>query len=86
MIKEWPVCYGPSSTMPSAQPKIQWHLGYLDRAPDRQTSIWLTAGARLPDGLRPRVSVVQIAWNADAVKLLGPTTRLLMRRQLDIVS
>ena len=63
-----------------------WHLGYLDRAPDRQTSIWLAPGARLPDGLRPHVTLVQIAWNADSVKLLGPTTRLLMGRRLDIVS
>jgi len=63
-----------------------WHLGYLDRAPDRQTAIWLPATTRLPDGLRPYVSLVQIKWGPDAVSLVGPTTRLLLQRKLDIVS
>jgi hypothetical protein len=63
-----------------------WHLGYLDRAPDRQTSIWLPATTRLPDGLRPYVSLVQIKWAPDAVILISPTTRLLLQRKLDIVS
>ncbi len=63
-----------------------WHLGYLDRAPDRQTAIWLPATTRLPDGLRPYVSLVQIKWGPDAANLVGPTTRLLLQRKLDIVS
>ncbi len=63
-----------------------WHLGYLDRAPDQQTAIWLPGATRLPDGLRPYVSLVQIRWARDAVNLIGPTTRLLLQRKLDIVS
>ena len=63
-----------------------WHLGYLDRAPDRPTAIWLPATTRLPDGLRPHVSLVQIKWGPDAASLVGPTTRLLLQRKLDIVS
>ena len=63
-----------------------WHLGYLDRAPDRQTAIWLPTTTRLPDGLRPYVSLVQIRWALEAVNLIGPTTRLLLQRKLDIVS
>lgn len=63
-----------------------WHLGYLDRAPNQPTSIWLAAGIRLPDGLRPHVTIVQINWTTDVIRLLGPTAKLLMRRRLDIVS
>ena len=63
-----------------------WHLGYLDRAPDGYTAIWLPATTRLPDGLRPYVSLVQIKWGPDAANLVGPTTRLLLQRKLDIVS
>ena len=63
-----------------------WHLGYLDRAPDRQTAIWLPAATRLPDGLRPYVSLVQIKWGPDAASLIRPTTRLLLQRKLDILS
>ena len=63
-----------------------WHLGYLDRAPDQQTAAWLPAAARLPDGLRPHVSVVQLRWSVAATKLLGPSTRLLRQRKLDLVS
>jgi len=63
-----------------------WHLGYLDRAPDRPTAIWLPATTRLPDGLRPYVSLVQIKWGRDAASVVSPTTRLLLQRKLDIVS
>jgi hypothetical protein len=38
-----------------------WHLGYLDRQPSGRTQVWLAGGVRLPDGLRPHVSVVALA-------------------------
>lgn len=63
-----------------------WHLGYLDRAPERPTAIWLPATTRLPDGLRPYVSLVQIKWRPGATNLVGPTTRLLLQRKLDLIS
>ena len=63
-----------------------WHLGYLDRAPDRRTSVWLPASTRLPDGLRPHVSVLQIRWAHEEIKRLGPSTKLLSRRKLDLLA
>ena len=63
-----------------------WHLGYLDRAPDQQTAVWLPAATRLPDGLRPHVSVVQLRWSGAATNLLGPSTKFLLQRKLDLVS
>jgi hypothetical protein len=63
-----------------------WHLGYLDRAPDQPTDIWLPASIRLPDGLRPYVATVHIKWTPEAVSLVKPATGLLIRRKLDIVS
>lgn len=61
-----------------------WHLGYLDREPGAPTSIWLRQDTRLPDGLRQYVSVVKTGWDEQTVKLLGPTTKLLLRRKLDL--
>jgi hypothetical protein len=63
-----------------------WHLGYLDRAPEGRTSIWLPKDHRLPDGLRPHVSVVHVKWGSDAATQLGPSTEFLLRRHLDIVN
>lgn len=63
-----------------------WHLGYLDRTPEGRTPIWLPAGQRLPDGLRPYVSVVRIKWPPAAERQLAPATALLLRRKLDLVS
>ncbi len=63
-----------------------WHLGYLDRAPEGPTSIWLPHGTRLPDGLRPYATVVQIRWSPQAIGLVGPSTKFLLRRRLDLIS
>jgi hypothetical protein len=63
-----------------------WHLGYLDRAPDGRVPVWLPEDKRLPDGLRPYVSVTRIKWPKDACRDLAPNTALLVRRKLDIVT
>lgn len=63
-----------------------WHLGYLDRAPSGRVPLWLPGGLRLPDGLRPVVSVTRIDWPPPAWAQLGPTAGLLARRGLDLVS
>ncbi|MGH3275493.1 MAG: type IV toxin-antitoxin system AbiEi family antitoxin, partial [Streptosporangiaceae bacterium] len=63
-----------------------WHLGYLDRALSGRVPLWLPAGLRLPDGLRPVVSVARIDWPPPAWDQLGPTPGLLARRGLDLVS
>jgi hypothetical protein len=34
-----------------------WHLGYLNRAPDR-TTVWLSEKATLPKGLRGKINKV----------------------------
>jgi hypothetical protein len=63
-----------------------WHLGYLDRRPERRIPLWLPSGRRLPDGLRPYASVVHIRWATNLMDKLRPTSALLVRRQLDIVT
>lgn len=63
-----------------------WHLGYLDRAPEGRVPIWLPEDRRLPDGLRPHVSVVRIKWQRRALTHLDPSAPLLVRRKLDIVN
>lgn len=63
-----------------------WHLGYLDRQPQGRVSVWLPAEKRLPDGLRKYVSIVKISWNIEDTAQLAPSTALLLRRRLDIVS
>lgn len=63
-----------------------WHLGYLDRQPQGRVSLWLPTNTRLPDGLRKYVSSVKISWNIEDTAQLAPSTALLLRRRLDIVS
>jgi hypothetical protein len=63
-----------------------WHLGYLDRQPQGRVSVWLPAKKRLPDGLRKYVSTVRISWKIQDTAQLAPSTALLLRRRLDIVS
>lgn len=84
-LRAW-LARDPDAGLRLAGAAAAWHLGYLDRAPDRPTAIWLPATTRLPDGLRPYVSLVQIKWRPDATSMIGPTTRLLLHRKLDIVS
>lgn len=61
-----------------------WFLGYLDRAPDRKVQILLPLGTPLPKGLRRSVSALRIPWPSDN-DLLGPTSRFLVRRRLDLL-
>ena len=63
-----------------------WHLGYLDRRSEGRISVWKPSDVRLPDGLRPHVSIVSIDWGSTSPKELRPTTAFLARRHLDIVS
>ena len=76
----------PRSRLHLAGENAAWHLGYLDRSPHGKVRIWLPRGVRLPDGLRSHVRTVRVAWDADQVADLGPTSRLLVTRRLDIVS
>ena len=62
-----------------------WHLGYLDRQPGDRVQVWLPSGVRLPDGLRPHVSVVQLTGPSVNGPNLAPSRSLLVRRKLDMV-
>jgi len=62
-----------------------WHLGYLDRRSEGRISVWKPSDVRLPDGLRPHVSIVSIDWGSTSPKELRPSTAFLARRHLDIV-
>ncbi|MGH3441116.1 MAG: type IV toxin-antitoxin system AbiEi family antitoxin [Nitriliruptorales bacterium] len=61
------------------------HLGYVDRRSAGRISVWKPSGCRLPDGLRPYVSVVSIGWGSTSPKELRPSTAFLARRHLDVV-
>ncbi|MGH3442893.1 MAG: type IV toxin-antitoxin system AbiEi family antitoxin [Nitriliruptorales bacterium] len=76
----------PNSEFLLAGEAAAWHLGYLDRRPEGPTAVWKPAYLRLPDGLRPHVSVVRLTWHDLTTKELRPTTAMLARRQLDIVN
>lgn len=61
-----------------------WHLGYLDRQPDDRVQVWLPSGVRLPDGLRPHVSVLQLTGPSVNGANLAPSRSLLISRRLDL--
>jgi hypothetical protein len=75
-----------SATFRVAGAAAAWHLGYLDRAPSGRIPIWLPSELRLPDGLRPVVSVTRIKWPREVWDRLGPLPSMLARRRLGIVS
>jgi len=62
-----------------------WHLGYLDRRSEGRISVWKPSGVRLPDGLRPHVSIVSIEWGSASPEELRPSPAFLARRRLDII-
>ncbi len=62
-----------------------WHLGYLDRNPGSPASVWIPSSTRLPDGLRTYVSIVRIEWAAKWLKTLGPSSKFLIDRKLDLL-
>jgi hypothetical protein len=63
-----------------------WHLGYLGRRSEGRISVWKQANVRLPDGLRPHVSVVSIKWGLAPLADVRPSTAFLARRRLDLVN
>jgi AbiEi antitoxin C-terminal domain len=62
-----------------------WHLGYLDRDPGLPVSVWIPSSTRLPDGLRPYMSIVRIEWDAKSLKTLKPSSKFLIDRKLDLL-
>jgi hypothetical protein len=76
----------PEAVFALAGEAAAWHLGYMDRAFDRQVALWLPTEARLPFGLRPHFSVVKLGWHADDAPDLGPRSSMLNKRQLDLTS
>lgn len=74
----------PAAVFALAGETAAWHLGYMDRAFDGSVSVWIPTGARLPYGLRPHISAISLGWHAGHAARLGPTTRLLNKRRLDL--
>jgi hypothetical protein len=65
---------------------VAWHLGYTNRPYTGAVAVWIPEKTQLPSGLRAHLSVVTLGWlSSDAVHL-GPTTQLLHRRRLDVLS
>jgi hypothetical protein len=63
-----------------------WHLGYLNRAPDRAT-VWLSEKATLPKGLRGKINKVRTRFPEPVdIRRLTPTQHLLRRRSLDVLT
>lgn len=63
-----------------------WHLGYLDRRSSGRIAVWKPSNVRLPDGLRPHVSVVSLKWAPASLTEVRPSVEFLARRRLDLVS
>ena len=61
-----------------------WHLGYLDRQPAHRIQVWLPPRVRVPDGLRPYVSAIQIHGPGINAANLAPRRALIVRRKLDL--
>lgn len=74
----------PGAVFALAGEAAAWHLGYLPRRFEGPTSIWIPSSARVPHGLRAQASVVRLRWPADTARRLGPTTRLLRAKRLDL--
>ena len=75
----------PDAVFALAGEAAAWHLGYLPRRFDGAITIWLPSGERVPHGLRQLVSVVRIDWRVGNASQLGPSTRLLRRKGLDLI-
>lgn len=63
-----------------------WHLGYTDRAFSGSIAVWIPEKSQAPHGLRAHLSIVTLGWSANEAPLLGPTTKLLHSRRLDMKS
>lgn len=63
-----------------------WHLGYIQRRYLGTVAVWLPKGQRVAHGLRSHVSIVRIAWDTAEVHTLGPTSKLLRRKRLDLIA
>ena len=74
----------PDAVFALAGEAAAWHLGYLPRRFEGSTSIWIPAGTRVPHGLRAEVSLVRLRWPTDSARRLGPTSRQLAAKRLDL--
>lgn len=63
-----------------------WHLGYLPRRYLGTVAVWLPKGQRVAHGLRSQVSIVRIGWDTTEVGGLGPTSKLLRAKRLDLTA
>lgn len=74
----------PGTVLALAGEAAAWHLGYLDRAPGGPPAVWLPDGTRLPYGLRSRLTIITLGWQAQDARRLEPAPQLLHRRHLDL--
>jgi AbiEi antitoxin C-terminal domain len=84
-LRGWQLAH-PDAKFCLAGDSAAWHLGYVDRSPERP-SVWLADGTVLPKGLRGKVVSVKTRFpeHVDWRKL-GPTSQLLRRRNLDLLT
>ncbi len=74
----------PDAVFALAGEAAAWHLGYVPRAFEGRTALWLPPGRRAPHGIRSRVSLVRIDWDDTVLQELTPSTKLLRRKGLDL--
>lgn len=74
----------PGAVFALAGEATAWHLGYLPRRFVGTVAVWLPPGDRAPHGLRRFVSEVRIGWPVTSADELGPSSRLLHRKGLDL--
>ena len=84
LSRDRPAVVTPDAVFALAGEAAAWHLGYMDRDFDGTVSVWIPTDARLPYGLRPHISAITLGWHAGDAARLGPTTRLLNKRRLDL--
>ena len=63
-----------------------WHVGYIQRRYLGPISVWLPKGQRVAHGLRSQVSIVRIGWDTTDVGTLGPTSKMLRAKRLDLTA
>ena len=61
-----------------------WHLGYLPRQFVGSTAVWIPVAERVPHGIRSYVAVTRLGWTRNLAHKLGPTTRFLRNKGLDL--
>lgn len=63
-----------------------WHLGYVTRRFEGPPAIWIPPKMRVPQGLRSHISLVRIGWTVADPRELGPSTKLLRKKGLDLTA